>query len=421
MLIEITCIALLAISLITVILSFRAQSKDEALKSLISKLFYDLHQEQREKTKDTHEQLHKLEKSLIVALEKNYRELTEKLHSMQLSSNQLVSSNIKQSMQDIREQLNHSFKYHADSLSKYVNMLNIEVKNNLKQISSDVNKQLSEGFQKTTVTFTDVIKRLTIIDEAQKKITELSSHVIDLKTVFSDKRARGAFGEVQLSGLIENVLPKAHFALQYTLSNQKRADCILFLPKPTGNVVIDAKFPLENFQLLQNCKNELERKRVQSQFRADIKKHITDIASKYIIPNETADGAVMFIPAEAIFAEIHANFPDLVTLSHKEKVWLASPSTLMAILTTARAVLKDDATKKQVHLVQEHLHLLSKDFLRFEKRMQNLARHISQANNDVNDVNTSAKKITQRFNKIDNLELDVEIPIENALPTETIQ
>ena len=197
--------------------------------------------------------------------------------------------------------------------------------------------------------------------------------------------------------------------MQYTLSNQKRADCILFLPEPTGNIVIDAKFPLENYQKLINSDAvSAERKSLQQQFRQDIQKHIKDIAEKYIIPTETTDGAMMFIPAESIFAEIHANYPDLIALSQRLKVWLVSPSTLMAVLTTARAVLKDDATKKQVHIIQKHLHALASDFQRFEKRMDKLSKHIDLAHQDVNEVNTSAKKITSRFQKIESVEMEID-------------
>lgn len=248
---------------------------------------------------------------------------------------------------------------------------------------------------------------MTIIDEAQKQITELSTHVVSLQDVLIDKRARGAFGEVQLSTLLANMLPSNHYSLQYTLSNQKRADCILFLPEPTGNIVIDAKFPLETYQKLMNTDaSSSERKTLQQQFRQDMQKHIKDIAEKYIIPNETTDGAVMFIPAEAIFAEVHANYPEVISMSQRLKVWLVSPSTLMAVLTTARAVLKDDATRKQVHIIQKHLHALADDFQRFEKRMDKLSKHIDLAHQDVNEVNTSAKKITQRFQKIESVELE---------------
>lgn len=322
-----------------------------------------------------------------------------------------IDEHIKQQMLDLREQIHHSFKNHAESLSLHVGKLNTEVKDHLKHISSEVNKQLNEGFEKTTITFSNVIKRLTIIDEAQKKITELSTHVVDLQGIFQDKRARGAFGEVQLEQLIKNTLPKQHYALQYTLSNQKRADCILFLPDPTGHIIIDAKFPLESYQQLYSTNSEHDKKKYQAQFKQDIKKHILDIASKYIIKNETSEGAIMFIPAEAIFAEIHSHYPELVNLAHQQHVWLASPSTLMAILTTASAVIKDDATKKQVHIMQKHLNLLASDFARFEKRMDNLSRHITQANQDVSDIHTSAKKISQRFNKIEQLDIPETEPV----------
>lgn len=230
---------------------------------------------------------------------------------------------------------------------------------------------------------------------------------MSLQDVLLDKKSRGAFGEVQLATLITNMIPQNHFALQHTLSNQKRADCILFLPPPTGNVVIDAKFPLETYQRLMNLDVQSpERKSLQQQFRLDLQKHIKDISEKYIIPEETADGAMMFIPAEAIFAEIHANYPDLIELAHRSRVWMVSPTTLMAVLTTARAVLKDDATRHQVHIIQEHLRNLAQDFSRFEKRMDKLTKHIDQAQQDVSEVNTSAKKISQRFMKIDAVELE---------------
>lgn len=340
--------------------------------------------------------------SLLHLQEKNLINNTNDSHHKNMK---LINENIKQQMQDIREQLNHSFKYHADSLSMHIAKLNEDVKDNLKNISNDVNKQLNEGFEKTTITFTNVIKRLTIIDEAQKKISELSNHVVDLKGVFQNKQARGAFGEIQLDNLIKDVIPKQNYALQYTLSNQKRADCVLFLPEPTGNIIIDAKFPLENYQNMYADIKINEQKKYQTLFKQDIKKHINDISEKYIIKNETSDGAIMFIPSEGIFAEIHSNHPELISLSHQKHVWLASPSTLMAILTTAGAAIKDDQTKKQVHIVQEHLNLLSKDFARFEKRMQNLSRHINQANQDATEIHTSAKKISHRFSKIEQLDL----------------
>lgn len=337
----------------------------------------------------------------------NLHAVTEKISEGQLKTQQIISESIQGQMKDLREQIDGSFKQHASALTSHLKTLNEEIRHQLQNLTSQVNHKLTEGFEKTSTTFTDVMRRLTIIDEAQKKINELSTHVVSLQDVLVDKKARGAFGEVQLSNLISNMIPANHYQLQYTLSNQKRADCILFLPEPTGNVVIDAKFPLETYQRLINTEpTSNERKSLQQQFRQDIQKHIKDIAEKYIISGETSDGAVMFIPAESIFAEIHANYPELIELSHKQKVWLTSPSTLMAVLTTARSVLKDDATRKQVHIIQQHLSALSGDFQRFEKRMEKLSRHIHQAHQDIDEVNTSAKKITQKFQKIESVELD---------------
>lgn len=333
--------------------------------------------------------------------------MSERINASQLAVNKLITDSIQGHMKDVRDQINHSFKQHANSLTSHLRSLTEEIRNHLHRMTKQVNEQLSEGLEKTSATFQDVLKRLTIIDQAQQKITELSTHVVSLQDVLTDKRSRGAFGEVQLAGLIENMIPANHFKMQYTLSNGKRADCILFLPNPTGNIVIDAKFPLETFQKLSQANTDAPlKKTLQQQFRQDILKHINDIADKYIIPEETSDGAVMFIPAEAIFAEIHANYPELVSKAHKRKVWMVSPSTLMAVLTTARAVLKDDATKKQVHIIQEHLQALATDFQRFEKRMDNLTRHIEQAHKDVSEVNISAKKITSRFVKIESVEFD---------------
>ena len=309
-------------------------------------------------------------------------------------------------MATMAKQVGDAFRISSDELGKRVEGLTQTTDSRLKEISGQVERRLAEGFEKTTETFTKVLEHLTRIDEAQKRITELSSNVVSLQEVLTDKRSRGAFGEVQLAGLVRNVMPEGSFVLQHTLSNGTRVDCLLTLPEPTGNVAIDAKFPLESFQrMLDNDLAETERARAARQFRLDIRKHIRDIADKYLIDGETADGAVMFLPAEAIFAEIHAHFPELVEEAQRARVWLVSPTTLMAVLTTARAVLKDEATRKQVHIIQDHLRRLSEDFGRFQQRMDKLAVHIRQAHDDVKQVNTSAKKITSRFLDIDQVQL----------------
>ena len=313
----------------------------------------------------------------------------------------------------IEKRLGEMSKDSIASFAKSNNELHELLQKRLSDISGQVEQRLNKGFEKTTETFTDVVKRLALIDAAQQRIVELSSNVVSLQEVLTDKRSRGAFGEVQMAGLIANVMPEGSYALQHTLSNGMRVDCMMFLPDPTGHIAIDSKFPLDSFQkMMDNDATDADRLIAEKQFRLDIKKHIKDIAAKYIIENETADGAIMFIPAEAVFAEIHAHQSQLVEEAQRARVWMVSPTTLMAVLTTARAVLKDSATRKQVHVIQEHLVNLAKDFDRFRTRMDKLSLHIQQANNDVKDVHISATKISSRFQKIEKVEIkqeDVEL------------
>ena len=329
---------------------------------------------------------------------------------IQLQHLQKIKSGFEQRFggmqQSIEQRLGEMSKLSIESFAKSNNELHEILQKRLNEISGQVEQRLDKGFEKTTETFTDVVKRLAMIDEAQKRITELSTNVVSLQEVLTDKRSRGAFGEVQMAGLIRNVMPEGSYALQHTLSNGTRADCVMFLPEPTGNLAIDSKFPLNSFQkMMDEEATDAERASAQKQFRLDIKKHIKDISQKYIIENETSDGAIMFIPAEAVFAEIHAHQPQLVEEANRARVWMVSPTTLMAVLTTARAVLKDTATRKQVHVIQEHLVSLSKDFERFRKRMDNLSKHIKQANKDVEEVHVSASKISGRFEKIEKVEI----------------
>lgn len=345
------------------------------------------------------------------------------LNERQLEALKLLQDTLQKGVQDNRQQVKEALSDHATELGKRVDQLTLTTETKLKEINQQVEKRLAEGFIKTNETFGDVIKRLALIDAAQKKITELSTSVVTLHEILNDKRSRGAFGEVQLSALIHNMIPEQHFSFQHLLSNNKRPDCMLFLPEPTGNIAIDAKFPLENYRILIDSSiPEAHRLQAEKQFKLDIRKHIQDIAEKYIIPGETADGAVMFIPAEAVFAEIHAHHSDLVEFAQKAKVWLVSPTTMMAILTTARAVLKDAATRKQVHEIQKHLHMLADDFERFQMRMDNLAKRIAQAHSDVEQVHISSRKISQRFVQIEKAEFDgmqLEGPILTPEPTVT--
>ncbi len=333
-----------------------------------------------------------------------HRGQLERRHGETLESQQRL---LREALESLLLQVGDALRRNSQELGERLDGLTQSTDQRLQQISMHVQSQLNEGFAKTTDTFAKVLTHLTRIDEAQKKITELSSNVVSLQEILADKRSRGAFGEVQLNSLVRNLMPKASYAFQHTLENGARVDCMLFLPEPTGKVAVDAKFPLESFQRMTDVANlDTARVAATGQFRRDIRRHIRDIAEKYILAGETSDGAVMFIPAEAVFAEIHAHFPELVEEAHRRRVWLVSPTTMMAILTTARAVIKDAATSDQVHIIQSHLHDLADEFQRFQLRMDNLARHIRQAGKDVDDVNRSARKISGRFRRIEQVDFD---------------
>lgn len=302
--------------------------------------------------------------------------------------------------------LNAALQTTTQSLTQSIEALTKIVDARLEEMSGKVSMRLEEGFKKTNETFVSVMERLATIDEAQKKIDGLSVNMVSLQELLGDKRSRGAYGEVQLEGLVRNVLPSSSFAMQHTLSNGARVDCALFLPEPTGTVAVDSKFPLENYhRMIDSSLGELVQAQASKLFKADIKKHVDDISSKYIIANETSDGAVMFIPAEAVFAEIHAYHGDIVDYAMQKRVWLVSPTTLMAVLNTARAVLKDVEMRKQVHIIKDELGKLSKDFDRFDTRMKKLADNIRQAHENAQDVHISSQKITRRFAQIEKVEL----------------
>ncbi len=305
------------------------------------------------------------------------------------------------------ESLQESVRALSQQLTASIETLTKTADARLEQIQGKVGERLEEGFRKTNDTFVSVMERLATIDEAQKKIDGLTTNVVSLQELLGDKRSRGAFGEVQLEALVRNMLPPTSYAFQQTLGSGQRADCLLYLPEPTGTVAVDSKFPLENYQrMFQAEAGELERAAAQRQFRADVRKHIDDIASRYIVPGETSDGAVMFVPAEAIFAEIHAYHAELVDHAMQRRVWIVSPTTMMAVLNTARAVMKDVETRRQVHVIKDELAKLGKDFGRFDQRMRKLADHIRMANQDAEDVRVSSDKIVKRFTQIEKVELD---------------
>jgi DNA recombination protein RmuC len=327
------------------------------------------------------------------------KQTREVLHALRLT--------LSQEMGGQREAL-------LERLAATTESLNTKIDARLGEIAGKVNERLDEGFKKTNETFVSVMTRLATIDEAQKKIESLTGSVVSLQELLGDKRARGAFGEVQLEGLVRNVLPPNAWEMQATLSNGTRVDCLLRLPPPTGLVAVDSKFPLENYhRMFEDGINDVDHALAQKQFRADIRKHVDDISKKYIIPGETSDGAVMFVPAEAVFAEIHAHHAETVEYASAKRVWIVSPTTLMAVLNTARAVLKDVETRKQIHVIKDSLSRLAVEFGRFDDRMKDLAKHIRQAYDDVEKVQVTSGKISQRFAQIEGVELDDE-PQESA-------
>lgn len=386
--------------------SKQGQINEHQLKENILSKFNELQQSLLEKLHHNKFEQHQHLAEFKNELQQSFATHRSRFDERQFETLKTLQDTLQKGGQENRQQVKEALSEYAVELGKRVDKLTLTTENKLKEINQQVEKRLTEGFEKTNETFSDIIKRLALIDAAQKKITELSTNVVSLQEILNDKRSRGAFGEVQLSALIHNMIPEQHFSFQHLLSNNKRPDCMLFLPEPSGNIAIDAKFPLENFRQLINLPQaSSERQLAEKQFKLDIRKHIQDIAEKYIIPGETADGAVMFIPAEAVFAEIHANHVDLVELAQKAKIWMVSPTTMMAVLTTARAVLKDAATRKQIHEIQKHLRALADDFDRFQSRMDNLAKHIAQANADVEQVHISSKKISQRFVQIEKADL----------------
>lgn len=283
-----------------------------------------------------------------------------------------------------------------------------------------VTKRLGDGLTEHSKSTGDVIKqvheRLAVIDSAQKNLTDLSDQVMGLQSILSNKQARGAFGEIQLNDLVKDVLPPSAYSFQATLSNGKRADCLLRLPNPPGSIVIDAKFPLESYLALRDAKDDDARKVATRSFGTDVMNHVRAISEKYIVPGETAESALMFLPSEAVYAELHASLPDVVEKSYRARVWIVSPTTLMATLNTVRAVLKDARMREQAGVIQTEVLKLFEDVLRLDKRVTNLQTHFGQAQKDIGEIQTSSAKITSRAQRIEDIQLHDDSPADDIAP-----
>lgn len=290
------------------------------------------------------------------------------------------------------------------------NNLNEKIENKLNNINDKVNERLDENFKNTNRTFTSVLERLSKIDEAQKKIDNLSSDIVSLQSVLTDKKSRGIFGEVNLKNILVSVFGENNnkiYQLQYTFLNGVIADSVLFAPEPLGLIAIDSKFPLENYQMMIDKKNSSEaRENALKLFKLDMKKHIDAISSKYIIKDITSDQAIMFLPAEAIFAEVNAYHQDIVEYAYKKRVWLTSPTTLMSTLTTIQVILKNLERDKYTSVIHKELNLLSDEFSRYKERWDKLYKSIENVSRDVKDIHITTDKITKRFETINQVELE---------------
>ncbi|MGI4993351.1 DNA recombination protein RmuC [Halobacteriovorax sp. GFR7] len=295
----------------------------------------------------------------------------------------------------------------TQDLEKKFDKTNHAIQEKLEKINNKVQENLNEGFKKTNETFTGIIARLAKIDEAQKKIESLSTNVVSLQEVLTDKKSRGIFGEVQLTSLLKSVFGEGdkYYKLQFKLSNDKLVDAMLDLPEPIGRLCVDSKFPLENFKRMFEGSVE-EKTLARREFVKNVKKHIDDISSKYIIKGETSEQAVLFLPAEAIFAEIHAYHEDIIAYSQKKNVWIASPTTFMATLTTVQSVLMNMERSKYMSILHEEINKLGVDFGLYEKRWGDLTKHLATVTKDVNNINITTGKISKRFQRIMEVEID---------------
>ncbi len=280
----------------------------------------------------------------------------------------------------------------------------------MEQRLADVQRQMTEALHGTSTrtarSLGELQQRLETIDKAQANIEKLSGNVLSLQDILSNKQTRGAFGEIQLHDIVQKALPKDAYTMQATLTNGKRADCLIHLPNPPGPIVIDAKFPLEAYEALRRADSPRLQQEAAQLMRAAVRAHIRSISEKYILEGETADGALMFLPSEAVYAELHANFPDLVREGFAAKVWIVSPTTCMATLNTMRAVLKDARMREQAGAIRKELSLLYSDVERLGARVENLDRHFGQAAKDIEEIKISSDKATKRARRLDNFDFE---------------
>ncbi|CUI54889.1 DNA recombination protein RmuC [Cognatishimia activa] len=310
----------------------------------------------------------------------------------------------------------------AQQLKMQENLANMQMRTNqsLSELQEKMNNSLMGNAKQTATSLTQLQERLATIDKAQDNITKLSSDVLSLQDILSNKQTRGAFGEIQLNDIVGKALPRDSYALQHTLPNGKRADCLIHLPNPPGPIVIDSKFPLEAYEAMLASETEAELKAGIQAFKTSVRKHINDIADKYIIEGDTADGALMFLPSEAIYAELHAKFPDLVQEGFSKRVWIVSPTTCMATLNTMRAILKDARMREQAGEIRKALRNLHRDVEIVGERAGKLETHLRQAGEDVSGILTAASRAGKRAHKLDNFDFEELAPEQAPEPPNVV-
>ncbi len=334
---------------------------------------------------------------ITISLFKNTNEsnITERLGKMEVT----VTKEIGDFKSSLSKDINNDFTNLSDKID-----------NRLNKINDKVNERLDENFEKTNKTFSSVLERLSKIDEAQKKIDTLSSDIVSLQGILTDKKSRGIFGEVNLKHIMSSVFGERNdmiYKMQYTLPNSTIVDCILYAPEPLGIIGIDSKFPLEHYQMMVDKNlSQTERQNAEKQFKIDVKKHIDAISSKYIIDGVTSNQAIMFLPAEAIFAEISAYHQDLIEYSYKKRVWITSPTTLISTLTVIQVIIKNMERDKYTSIIHQELNKLGVEFSRYKERWDKLSRSIQTVNNDVENIHKTTEKITKRFNSINQVEVE---------------
>lgn len=289
------------------------------------------------------------------------------------------------------------------------NKINLQMENKLDLINNKVHERIDQNFEKTNKTFMNVIERLSKIDEAQKKIDNLSMDIISLESILTDKKTRGIFGEINLNNILKNVFGERNdklYRIQYKMPNETIADSVIFAPEPLGMIAIDSKFPLENYRIMVDKKqSDVTRNIAYKQFKIDVRHHIDAISSKYIIDGFTSDQAMMFVPAEAIFAEINAYHSDLIDYAYKKRVWLVSPTTLISTLTMIMMVIQNIERDKYTSIIHEELNKLGVEFSRFKERFDKLSKSIQTVNRDVESFQITTDKLKKKFDSISKVEI----------------